>query len=128
MKRLIAVLLAAWFLLAGPAVAQANDPGDYIGHWEGGPDYGVAHEYSMDINGYAYGRFSVDLSLYRIWGFEQMDAEMLPNGSAAVLMTNNADDYLVEGRLYFGENGIDLEIIRSTFPDLPAGTYIEFSR
>lgn len=126
MKRLLAVLLAAWLLFSGFAVAQSNDPGDYIGHWEGGPDYGATHEYSMDITGYAYGKYSVDLSIYRIWSFEQMEAEMLPNGFAAVLMTSNADEYFVEGRLYFCGDGVDLEIIHSGFADLPAGTYIQF--
>ena len=126
MKRFTAATLALALLLSCAALAQMNDPSYYLGHWEGGADYGGAHEYSMDINGYAYGRFSIDLNLYRIWSFEQMDAEMLPNGSAAVLLTNNADEYLVEGRLYFDKYSIDLEIIRSTFADLPAGTYIRF--
>ena len=44
-----------------------------------------------------------------IWSFEQMDAEMLPNGSTAVLLTNNADEYLVEGRLYFDKYSIDTQ-------------------
>ena len=126
MKRLLAMALAAWMLLSCAAFALTKDPGDYIGHWEGGPDLGTAREYSLDITGYANGKFSVDLTLYRIWCFEQMDAEMLPNGMAAILLTNNADEYLVEGRLYFCEDGVDLEVIQSTFEDLPVGTYIQF--
>ena len=126
MKRIIAVLLAVISLISGAALADMNEPGCYIGLWEGGTDYGVAHEYSMNITGYAYGKFSVDLHLYRVWDFEQMDAEMLPNTSTAVLLTNNADDYLVEGRMYFAAASIDLEIIQSTFDGLPVGTFIHF--
>ena len=126
MKRAFVILLALALMLSGAALAQMNDPAGYIGRWVGGPSYGEAHEYTMDITGYAYGRFSVDLELYRVWGFEEMEAELIPNTATAVLMTNNADDYLVEGRLYFGENTIGLEILRSTYAALPEGTYVQF--
>ena len=126
MKRAFVILLALALMLSGAALAQMNDPAGYIGRWVGGPSYGEAHEYTMDITGYASGRFSVDLELYRVWGFEEMEAELIPNTATAVLMTNNADDYLVEGRLYFGENTIGLEILRSTYAALPEGTYVQF--
>ena len=127
-KRILAVILAAMLLLAGAALAQADDPASYMGHWVGGPSYGEAHEYTLDITGYAYGHYSANLELYRIWAFEDMEAELLPNPSVAVLMTNNADDFLVEGRLYFSDGSIDLEVIQSTFEYLPAGTFIHFER
>lgn len=126
MKRAFIILLAALLLLSGTALAQMRDPAGYVGRWVGGPSYGEAHEYTLDITGYAYGRYSVDLELYRVWGFEQMDAELIPNTATAVLLTNNADEYLVEGRLYFGDTTIGLEILQSSHPALAAGTYIEF--
>ena len=127
MKRALIILLAALLMLSGTALAQMRDPASYVGRWVGGPSYGDAHEYTLDITGYAGGLFSVDLELYRVWAFEDMEAERLPDTATAVLLTTNAAAYLVEGRLYFGDDAIGLEIFQSTHPALPAGTYIEFN-
>ena len=72
----LAALLALCLLAGGIAALAAGleKPKDYIGAWEGGEDYGQTREYYLEILDYADGVFTLDLDIYRIWGFEGMTA------------------------------------------------------
>jgi len=129
-RKLIAVLLAlclvacaAWALAAG-----LERPGDYVGTWGGGDDYGETREYYLEILDYKNEAFTLALDIYRIWSFDGMTALLTQEGPSAVFATGEGDPYAVLGTLDFSDDAIDLLVLESDCPDLPADTRIAFTR
>lgn len=128
MKKMAALLIIACLMSLTAACAEVlpRNPAFYIGAWEGGESYGEAHEYYIDITDYRDGWFTLDFDIYRIWSFDDMSAMLMDDAPAAVVMTGAEDDYAVMGILSFGANTLTLEILESDYPELPAGTIIDF--
>lgn len=128
-RKLIALLLTLCLAAcAAGALADAPaHPGRYVGTWEGGDDYGETREYYLEILDYQDGTFTIALDIYRIWSFD-MSALLTGDGSSAVFATRVDDDYALLGTLDFGDAAIDLLILESDYPDLPANTIIHFER
>lgn len=122
----LALCLCAW--LSGALAAGLDHPEDYLGAWEGGEDYGETSEYYLELTDFKDGVYTASLSVYRIWSFDSMTAILTQDAPAAVLATAADDVYVVLATLDFGEAGIDLTVLESDSPDLPAETVIAFRK
>ena len=122
--------LALCLCLAGaPALAAGLErPEDYLGAWQGGEDYGEAGEYYLYLNSLEDGVFTLDFDIYRIWSFSAMTAALSEERPTAVFSTNEFDEYTLIGALDFSEDAIEMFVLESDYPDLPANTVIRFAR
>lgn len=129
-RKLLAAAVAVCLIAAGGAALAAglDAPESYLGAWGGGEDYGETCEYYLELTDFADGVFTASLSVYRIWSFNSMTAILTDDAPTAALATAADDDYAVLGTLDFTPERIDLTILESDSPDLPAGTAIAFAR
>ena len=127
-ERILAALLAALLLLSGAALGEAlENPEDYLGSWQGGDEYGEAFEYYLDLLDYQDGVFSVELSIFRIWSFDGMTALLSEDEPTAALSSAPDDVYAVLATLDFSPDCIELTVLESDSPDLPAETHVLFA-
>ena len=129
MKKSVFILLLLLCLFAANALAAPlADPAQYVGAWEGGDDYGETREYYLEIRDYQDGLFTVTLDIYRIWGFDDMTALLAEDEPTAVLATPLDAEYAVLATLDFADAAVNLTVLESDFPDLPAETTVTFTR
>ena len=131
MKRLHCVLavLLIGMLAALPAALAAGleAPELYVGSWQGGESYGQAHEYYLDLLDYRDGLYTAELAVYRIRAFDHLTALLAPDEPTAVLSTAPDDEFAVLATLDFSPERIELTVLESDCPDLPAETRISFA-
>jgi len=127
-RKWLALALALCLCAAGiAALADGLDrPERFLGTWEGGEDYGETREYYLEILDYSDGVFEVALDIYRIWAFDGMTAILMEDSPSAALATAVDDEYSIMGTLDFSDSGIDLLVLESDYPDLPADALIHF--
>ena len=125
--RILALLLACLLMGASALAAGLDAPELYVGSWQGGDSYGEAFEYYLDLLDYRDGVFDAELAIYRIWSFDHMTALLAEDEPTAVLSTAPDDQYAVLATLDFSPDRIELTVLESSSPDLPAGTRVLFA-
>ena len=128
LHRMIAALLAAGLLaFAAPALAAGlENPEQYIGSWQGGDDYGEPYEFYLDLLDFEDGVYNASLAIFRTWSFDGMTALLAEEEPVAALSTAPDDPYPVLATLDFSPDRIELTVLESDSPDLPAGTRVLF--